>query len=570
MYILGISAYYHDSAACLLKNGEIIAAAEEERFTRIKHDSSFPNNAIKYCLKEAKISASQLSYVGFYEKPIVKFERILQTFTECYPSGFWMFHGAMPAWINEKLRVRSIIRKKLGFKGKIVFIDHHTSHASSAFFVSPFKKAAIMTVDGVGEWTTTSIQLGEGNAIKPLEQVCFPHSLGLLYSTFTVFLGFHANNDEYKVMGLAAYGKPRYISEMKKLIKIGDDGSFLLDMKYFDYRSGKRMWSREFENLFGKSRKEGEAIEIRHKDLAASLQKVLEEAYTSIARHAFEITKSENLCIAGGVGLNSVANGMLFESTPFQKIFVQPAATDAGGALGVAYYIWNCIEKNKRNYEMRHSAFGPNFSNAEIRKFLRGRKASFSFHSRARLLEQAASLIADGRIVGWFQGSVEWGPRALGNRSILADPTNPKMKDIVNIRIKRREDFRPFAGSVLQEDVHKYFHVPEKNHRSPFMNFVFKVRKEKIQEIPSIVHVDGTCRIQTVSRDESALYYDLIKQFKKLTGVPVLLNTSFNLKGEPIVCTPQEAYEDFLKTPMDYLMLGNFIVKKGGSNQKKS
>jgi len=562
MYILGISCYYHDAAACLIKDGIIIAAAEEERFTRVKHDNSFPINAINYCMKQAGISANKISYIGFYEKPIVKFERIIQTFTECYPFGFWLFYKTIPSWVNEKLRIKSIIKKKLNFKKEVLFIDHHSSHAASAFFVSPFKKAAILTVDGVGEWVTGSIKIGENNRIFALKEIHFPDSLGLLYSTITAFLGFKVNNDEYKVMGLAAYGTPKYEKEFRKLVKINSNGSFCMDMKYFDYRNKTRMWSDEFEKLFGNPRKPDSAIEKIHEDIAATLQKITEKVYFKMANHAYKLTKFENLCIAGGVGLNSVANGKLFQKTPFKRIFVQPAATDAGGAIGVAYFIWHHILNENRNFEMDSAYYGPQFTNDEIFRFLRKNKIKYKKLSRKELLHTAAQAITEDKIVGWFQGRMEVGPRALGNRSILANPINPEMKDIVNNKIKHREDFRPFAGSVMIEKVNDFFAVPEIKHNSPFMTFVFDVKDEKRKLIPAITHLDGTCRIQTISKKQNPLYYDLIKEFERLTGVPIILNTSFNLKGEPIVCTPLEAYNDFIKTPMDYLILGNYLISK--------
>lgn len=563
MYILGISGFYHDSGACMLKDGQIVAAAEEERFTRIKHDNSFPFNAINYCLNQAKITVGKVSYVSFYEKPFLKFDRILQTFVETYPSSFKFFYDALPSWLGEKLRIKSIIKNKLGFHGQVYFPDHHSSHAASAFFVSPFRKAAILTVDGVGEWVTASIKLGEGNKIANLKEINFPDSLGLLYSTVTAFLGFKVNSDEYKVMGLAPYGNAKkYDNKFRKLIDIKDDGSFKLNMKYFDYRSKERMWSNAFEKLFGKPRKPGTEIISRHEDIAVSLQKITEEVYIKMAKHAHELTKADGLCIAGGVGLNSVANGKLYDKTEFKKIFVQPAASDAGGSLGAAFFIWHQLLNKSRSYDMGDAYFGPSFSSKEIKKFLDQNRIKYKELASEELVKTTARLIAEDKIVGWFQGRMEWGPRALGNRSILANPTNPDMKDIVNQKIKHREDFRPFAGSILVEDVHEYFEVPEEKHDSPFMIFVFRVKEDKKKIIPSITHVDGTCRIQTVSREQNQLYYDLIKEFKKLIDVPVVLNTSFNLKGEPIVCRPEEAYNDFVKTPMDYLVLENFLVSK--------
>ncbi len=561
-HILGISCYYHDAAACLIRDGKIIAAMEEEKFTRIKHDNNFPINSITHCLKKAGINAKNLDFIGFYEKPVIKFERVIQTFTECYPSGFWMFYKQMPSWINEKLRIKSIIKNRLKYNKDVLFIDHHTSHASSAFFVSPFKKATIITIDGVGEWITTSIKKGIHNNIFPLQELHFPHSLGLLYSTITSYLGFNVNNDEYKVMGLAAQGKPKYHAKFRKIINIKNDGSFKMDMKYFDYSIKTQMWAKELENLMGKPRKPYTEITKRHENIAATLQKITEEIYFKIANHAYELTKFKNLCIAGGVGLNSVANGKLYDETPFEKIFVQPAATDAGGAIGTAYFIWNQILKRSRKFKMYNAYLGPEFNQKEIKIFLDNNKIKYKKLSKKELPETVAKLLSKNKIIGWFQGKTEWGPRALGNRSILANPINPDMKNIINSKIKHREDFRPFAGSVLKEDANHYFKIPENNHNSPFMNFVFKVLPNKEKFIPSITHTDKTCRIQTVSKNQNAMYYSLIKKFKKLTGIPIILNTSFNLKDEPIVCTPQDALNDFYKVPMDCLIMGSYLIEK--------
>jgi carbamoyltransferase len=561
MYILGISCYYHDAAACLLKNGKIVAAAEEERFTKVKHDNSFPINAIEYCLKAAGIAAKDLRCIAFYEKPLVKFERILQTFVETYPAGYISFWKMVPTWVNEKLRIRSIIKKKVNYKGDVLFVDHHTSHAASAFFVSPFKEAAIMTVDGVGEWVTASLKIGKDNKILPLKEIHFPSSLGLLYSTITAYLGFKVNDDEYKVMGLASYGKPKYYKKFRKLIDIKDDGSFELNMKYFDYRTKSRMWSKELEKLFGHPRKPNEKITKRHADIASTLQKITEEVYFKMANHLYEITKLKNLCIAGGVGLNCIANGKLFDKTPFKHVFVQPQAGDGGGALGAAYFVWHQLHNQKRNFEMEHAYYGPEFSNEYIKDLLEKNRVEYEFLNDKELVEQIAKALAKNKVVGWFRGRMEWGPRALGNRSILANPKPKWMKDRVN-EIKRREPFRPFAGSVLQQHVHEYFEVPEKFHNSPFMLFAFRVKAGKRKNIEAITHVDGTCRIQTVSKKQNPIYYDLINAFKEITGIPVILNTSFNLKGEPIVCKPEEAYADFEKTNMNYLVLGNYVIEK--------
>ncbi len=562
MYILGISCYYHDSAACLIKDGKILAAAEEERFSRKKHDNDFPSKAIKFCLNSQNITGNNLDHVIFYEKPIVRFDRILQTFVESFPHSFLYFYDTIPSWLNKKFRIKSTIRKEVGFKKDILFVDHHTSHAASTFFCSPFDEAAILTVDGVGEWATASLSRGKGNKIFRLKDLNFPNSLGLFYATLTAFLGFKVNNDEYKVMGLASYGKPTYMKKFGRLLKIFPDGSIELNLKYFNFEQGRQMWSKEMEKLLGQPRKLDDKINQRHQNIAATLQKITEDVYFKMANHLYELTKSKNLCVAGGVALNSVANGKLFDKTPFKNIFVQPASGDSGGAMGAALYAWHQIQNKKRKFPLQHAYWGPQFSQKEILKFLHKNKIKYKKLSRKQLLKIVAKSINEDKIVGWFQNAMEWGPRALGNRSILANPINPKMRDIVNDKIKHREDFRPFAGTVLQEDVNKYFEVPEKNHRSPFMLFVFKVKPEARKLIPAITHVDKTCRIQTISREQNPLYYDLIKEFKKITGVSVVLNTSFNLKGEPIVCTPEEAYNNFIKTPMDYLVLGNFLISK--------
>ena len=559
IYILGISAFYHDSAAVLTKDGKVIAAAEEERFSRVKHDNSFPFNAINYCLREAKIKINDISYIAFYEKPLVKFERILQTFVETYPFSYIPFWLSIPDWITNKIAIKSIIRKNLGYKRKIVFIPHHESHAASAFFPSPFRKAAILTIDGVGEWKTVGLYFGIKNRIIPLKELNFPNSLGLLYSTFTAFLGFKVNEDEWKVMGLAAYGKPKYYERFKRMIRINEeDGSFSLDMKYFGFRESFKMWKREAEKLFGKPRKPGEKIKRRHADIAASLQKITEEVYLKILRHLYNITKTKNLCIAGGVALNAVANGKIYFETPFKRVFIQGAAGDNGAALGSALFVYNYLLNKKRNFIQKHLYFGPRYSNEYIEKFLKSVKAKYEFLDDEELVIKVAKLLLKNKVIGWFRGRMEFGPRALGARSILANPKPKWMKDRVN-EIKRRESFRPFAGSILQEKVHEYFYVPEKNHYSPFMIFTFKAKEEKIPKMRAIVHVDGTCRIQTVNKD-NGLYYRLIKEFYRQSKIPIILNTSFNLRGEPIVCKPEEAYVDFLKTNMDHLVLENYLI----------
>nr|MCK4930088.1 carbamoyltransferase [Nanoarchaeota archaeon] len=561
LYILGISCYYHDAAACLVKDGILVTAAEEERFTREKHDNSFPTNAIKYCLKEAGINSDQLNYVAFYEKPLLKFERILHTFVKTFPKSFWYFYKAVPSWINEKLRVQKIMKKKIKYKGRIFYLNHHLSHAASSYLVSPFKESAILTFDGVGEWATATIGHAKGDSIEIIKEIDFPNSLGLFYSTFTAYLGFKVNNDEYKVMGLAAYGKPTFYEKLRKIIDIREDGSFKLAMSYFDYEHRERMFSKKTIRLLGPSRKKGERITKRHQDIASSIQKITEEIVIKAANHAYKLIKSKNLCFAGGVALNCVANGKILRNTLFKKLFIQPAAGDSGCALGAAFYAYNSILGKPRNYVLKNAYFGPEYSNKEIKAFLDNNNIKYEFLEDKKLLSLVAKLIWNNKIIGWFQGRMEFGPRALGNRSILANPCNPKMKDVLNKKVKHREEFRPFAPAVLAEEAHKYF-VMWIVSESPFMLQTFDVRKEKRKVLPSITHVDGTARIQTVSKKQNPRFYELIREFKKLSRVPVVINTSFNVRGEPIVNTPENAYNCFKNTKIDYLIIGNYIIKK--------
>ncbi|MEM2121954.1 MAG: carbamoyltransferase [Candidatus Woesearchaeota archaeon] len=563
MYVLGISCWYHDSAAALLKDGQIIAAALEERFTRKKHDNSFPKNAINFCLEHEGLKKEQVDYIVFYEKPLKKFERILDMIVQSFPRSYMQFYTSVPVWINERLKLRRIL-KKMGFKSKVFFVDHHLSHAGAAFLCSPYKTAAIITIDGVGEYSTTRISLGKENKIIPIKEIQFPHSIGLLYSTITSFLGFEVNEGEFKVMGLAPYGKPTYYEKLKKIIDIKEDGSFKLNMKYFAYTYSEIMFSKEFIKLFGKPRKPGTEITERDKDLAASLQKILEEVLIKISKHAKEITGEENLCMAGGVALNSVANGVLLKEKIFENIFVQPASTDAGSAIGAALYFYNCYLNKQRVYIMRIDYLGPEYNNDQIIKYLQeyNEKINYELLDNKKLLKKTAKLLAENKIIGWFQGRMEFGPRALGNRSILANPNKKEMKDILNERVKHRESFRPFAPTVLEEYANDYFEINNKNKKWPFMLFVFSVRKNKQKIIPAVTHVDGTARIQTVSKEENPLYYDLIKEFYKITKIPVVLNTSFNVRGEPIVMSPKDALETFLKTGIDYLVIGNYFISK--------
>ncbi len=592
IYILGISAFYHDSAAALLRDGEIIAAAQEERFTRKKHDHNFPEHAINYCLKEAGITTSDLDYITFYDKPFIKFERILFTYLSYAPIGVRSFIKALPLWIKEKIFIKFLIEDKLKSKAKILFAEHHESHAASAFYPSPFKEAAILTVDGVGEWATASYGVGKGNSIDITHEIRFPHSLGLLYSAFTYYLGFKVNSGEYKLMGLAPYGEPRYVDIIKEnLIDIKEDGSFGLNMKYFGYCSSLFMTNKKFHNLFGASpRKPGiDQIEQRHMDVARSIQVVTEEIMLKMAIHVQKNTGSENLCLAGGVALNCVANGRILREGPFKNIWIQPAATDAGGALGAALAIWHRYlnkERNTNNNDsMKASLLGPQFSDDEMGQYLKENNITYEKLDINDVPVRTASMIADQKVVGWFKGRMEYGPRALGGRSILGDPRSGAMQSIINLKIKFRESFRPFAPSVLLDKTFDYF---ELRCESPYMLLVAPVREEKrlplskqekdlfgIEKlkikrsvIPAVTHVDYSARVQTVKKQDNPLYYDTINEFFKLTGYPIVINTSFNVRGEPVVCTPEDAYKCFMRTNMDYLVMGSFILDK--NKQKKS
>ena len=559
MNILGISAFYHDSAACLIQDGRIVAAASEERFTRKKHDHNFPLNAILYCLKEGGITAKDLDYVGFYDKPLVKFERILYTYMATFPKSFPSFMKAIPLWLTEKLWIPHEIRKKLDYTGPILFSEHHEAHAASSFLVSPFEEAAILTVDGVGEWATSTMGVGRGNEIRILREIRFPHSLGLLYSAFTYYLGFKVNSAEYKVMGLAPYGQPKYMKEMAELITIADDGSFKMNMKYFAYDYGLTMTNGNFAKLFGGPPRQPESkLTQQEMDLAASVQKVTEEIMLRMTRHLHKETGLTKLCMAGGVALNCVANGRVLRETPFEEIFVQPAAGDAGGAVGVAALIWHTILGNPRREPWKHAYLGPSYSREDIRSYMDQNGIRYRELPYDELLDTTCRLIEEQNVVGWFQGRMEFGPRALGNRSILADARNPKNKDVVNIKIKFRESFRPFAPTVLEERVSDWFELDQP---SPYMLLVAQVREDR-RTIPSVTHVDGSARIQTVNRQQNAMYYDLIKRFEERTGCPVIINTSFNVRGEPIIMTPHDAYMCFMRTNMDYLVMDHFVLDK--------
>ncbi len=591
MNILGISCYYHDAAAALLRDGQLIAAAEEERFTRVKHDFSFPKSAIQFCLDTAGIRGSDVDYVAFFEKPFRKFDRILMTVLQTYPLSYKVFRESMITWMIDKLWVGATISAELGIpKDRVLFCEHHLSHAASAFLCSPFDESAILTVDGVGEWVTGTWGVGRGNHIDLRKQMEFPHSLGLLYSAFTAFLGFEVNEGEYKVMGMAPYGQPRYVDKVWKLIRQDPDGSFSLDMDYFSFHhSTDRTFNRRFVDLFGEPRPPkmlfftaesgfpsyfgappGNYDELcklnqHYADIAASIQKVTEEVLLGMARSIHKETGMKRLCIAGGVALNSVANSRILRETGFEELFIQPSAGDGGGALGAALWADNMLFGHPRRFRMDHAYWGKSYDSSEIRKFLeQGRIVYRYIENDEQLLDQVVDRLQQGKVIGWFQDKFEWGPRALGNRSILGDPRNANMKDIINTKIKFREPYRPFAPSVLAECAEAYFDLPNAARHYParYMLYVVPVRPAKQAILPAITHVDGTGHLQTVFRDANPRYYGLIERFAQATGVPAILNTSFNLKGEPIVNTPANAFNTFSKSEMDTLVLGNFVIEK--------
>ncbi|OGJ59881.1 hypothetical protein A2881_01970 [Candidatus Peribacteria bacterium RIFCSPHIGHO2_01_FULL_55_13] len=561
VYILGISCFYHDSATVLLKDGQIVFASQEERFSRKKHDESFPKLAIEEALKHAGITAQDLDAVAFYEKPILKFfDRILQTTMKVWPRGFVQYHMAMQEWMPKKLWIPHIIRRELSYKGPIYYPSHHESHAASAFFCSGFPDAAVVTADGVGEWATTTIGHGKGKELKLLREIHYPHSLGLLYSAITYYLGFKVNSAEYKVMGLAPYGEPKYLEQMRKLIDVKPDGSFALDMKYFTYEYGLRMTGRSIEKLFGQPTRTPESpLEQFHKDIARSLQELTDEVMLNLARAAKELTGSRYLCLAGGVALNCVSNGKILRSGIFEDIFIQPASGDAGGALGAALMAWHGMMQGERLPRMEHVFFGKSYNQTEIEDFLTKNRIPSEKIPAVDLPKHVATLLQGENVIGWFQGRTEYGPRSLGNRSIIADARNPNNWKKVNLKIKFRESFRPFAPTVLEEKASEYF---ELDRESPFMLLVADTREKYRAEIPAVTHVDGSARIQTINRNQNALYYDLLKAFDEQTGCPVIINTSFNVRGEPIVESPQDAWNCFVHTHMDYLVLGQCIVDK--------
>ena len=586
MNILGISAFYHDSAACLVIDGDIVAAVQEERFTRKKHDAGFPAQAIGYCLREGNMTSKDIDYVVFYDKPFVKFERILLSYFSYAPAGIRSFLKSMPLWLRQKLWLEDFIKKELDYDGEVLFTEHHESHAASCFYPSPFKEAAFITVDGVGEWATTTYGTGKDNSVNILAEIEFPHSLGLLYSAFTYFTGFKVNSGEYKMMGLAPYGEPKYVDLiLERLIDVKDDGSFRLNMRYFNYCAGLTMTSKHFERLFRlPPRKPESPMSQEYMDLARSIQVVTEDILLRMAKHVHNVTKQDNLCLAGGVGLNCVANGRILREGPFKAIWIQPAAGDAGGALGAALQIWYGYLGNKRivhktKDSQRGSYLGPSYSHSEIEDFLNTNRIPYRELSYEEILEVTSDLIAGQHVIGWFQGRVEFGPRALGSRSIIGDPRSPRMQSTMNLKIKYRESFRPFAPTILQEKAEDYF---EMNCESPYMLLVAPMKQARRRQmtleeeelfgidklnvvrsdVPAVTHVDYTARVQTVSRKDNPLYYDVIKTFYNKTGCPLVINTSFNVRGEPIVRSPEDAYRCFMRTKMDYLVMGSFLLDK--------
>ena len=594
MNILGISAYYHDSAAALVQDGKIIAAAQEERFTRKKHDPAFPELAIKSCLEQANIEIKDIDYICFYDKPLLKFERLLETYLSYAPKGFRSFVAAIPIWLKEKLYLKSTLKKEFSALGNLkidelpplLFNDHHRSHAASAFFPSPFNKAAVLCLDGVGEWATSSVWLGENNTLTPLWEINFPHSLGLLYSAFTYYTGFKVNSGEYKLMGLAPYGEPKYVDLiLDNLIDIKDDGTFRLDMSYFNYATGLTMTSRKFHNLFGSPpRKPESEISQKEMDLARSIQEVTEQVVLKLANSIKKETNTDYLCLAGGVALNCVANGRLLREGPFKEVWIQPAAGDAGGALGASLSVWYEYLENQRNSDnindhMQGSYLGKKYSNDEVRTYLDSINANYKELTDDKLLPQLANILKEENVVGWFNGRMEFGPRSLGARSIIGDSRSTNLQSTMNLKIKYRESFRPFAPAVKAEEVSNWFDIDSK---SPYMLLVAPIKKDKCidlnekdknlfgikklnvarSQIPAVTHVDYSARIQTIHNDTNPRFYALIEQFEKKTNCPILINTSFNVRGEPVVESPEDAYRCFMRTEMDYLVLENFLLDK--------
>ena len=559
MNILGISCFYHDSAACLLQDGKIIAAASEERFNRQKNSPVFPVNAINFCIQKANLTVDDINYIGFYEKPFLKFYRVLLSHLRAYPFSFKNFLDTIPNWLEERLILPLLLKKELGYEGKVLFIKHHLSHAASAFLVSPFEEAAILTADGVGEWGSMSFGVGKGKDIKIFKEMHFPNSLGLLYTAVTTYLGLEALIGEGKIMGLAGYGKPCYLDKFKEMVTVKPDGSFMINQNFFGFNKGSRMYSNRLIKALGKDRKPQEKIEQRHCDIAASLQKFTEDVLIIIANNLYNDSKMDKLCLAGGLFLNCVANSRILENTPFKEVFIQPAAGDSGGALGVASYVHHSILNNNRSWVMQDAYLGPDFSQNQMRRALVNNGINFKEFSDDSLFKYIAQRLSQNKIIGWFQGRMEFGPRALGNRSILANPGNPEMKDLLNQRVKKRESFRPYAPAVLEEKITEFFNAKQ---FSPFMLLSAQVNKDKKTIIPAVTHIDGSARVQSVSKNTNQKLWNLIKEFEDITGIAVILNTSFNLNREPIVCAPEEAVSCFKRSQMDCLVLGNYVAEK--------
>jgi carbamoyltransferase len=559
MNILGVSCFYHDSAVCLVRDGKIVSAASEERFNRRKSSPLFPINAVNYCLQQADLTIKDIDIVGFYEKPFLKFYRVLLSHIRAYPFSFNNFYRTIPNWLEERLLIPLILKKELCYEGEVLFIKHHLSHAASSFLVSPFEEAAILTADGVGEWACTSFGIGKGSDIRIIKESHFPNSLGLFYSAITTYLGFAALTGEGKVMGLAAYGDPCYLDKLREMVVVRPDGSFMVDQSYFGFNKGGRMYSRKLVKALGKERGSQDKVEQRHYDIAASLQKLTEDTLIGMVNNIHNETGMDDLCLAGGLFLNCVANGKILENTPVKQIFVQPAAGDSGGALGVAAYIYHSLLGNRRSEMLKNVYLGPEFSESAVKRALINNNMVFRQYSEEELLKYIARQIARDKIIGWFQGRMEFGPRALGNRSILANPCNPRMKDLLNSRVKQRESFRPYAPAVLEERAAEYFDIKQ---LSPFMLLAGRVKKEKADIIPAVTHIDNTARIQTVNKNTNRRFWGLIKEFENITGVPVLINTSFNLRGEPIVCGPEDAISCFQRSRMDILAIGNCVAEK--------
>ncbi len=568
MKILGLSCYYHDAAACLLVDGLPVAAASEERFTRKKQDSSFPIQAIRYALREAGLRVGDLDAVIFYDKPLTKFDRLLKSQVHHFPASFKQFVEGMPRWVATKLRLPKTLKAELGYTGPLLYSEHHLSHAASAFYTSGWEEAAVLTVDGVGEWATASWGVGRGKKLELKGEIRFPHSLGLLYSAFTYYCGFKVNSAEYKLMGLAPYGEPRYVDRIKELIRVAPDGSFRLDMRYFDYDKGQRMFNEDFEALMGAPPRPLESPEMStfYKDVARSIQWVTEEVMVKLATSVVERSGMSRLCMAGGVALNCVANGKILRESPAEALYVQPAAGDAGGAMGAAYVLYNHLLEHPRAPRLPTPYLGPGYDEATVRAELDRLGAVYERLEGQALYDRVAELIDSAQVVGWYQGRMEWGPRALGHRSILGDARHPKMRDIINMKIKFREGFRPFAPSVLEEHISEVFEI---DRPSPYMLLVAQVAPAWRGRLEAVTHVDGSARIQSISREQDPAYYDLIRTFYERTGCPVIINTSMNVRGEPIVCTPEDAYLCFMRTHMDAMACGPFLMLKGEQPQRE-